>query len=132
GAGRVAHPDAAAHGLSFHRTVLERLGPFDADLRIGEDTEAARQLNALDVTVWFAPGVRTAHRGPQTLRSTVRDHHRRGVTSARAAAGALRPTTRARAVVAYPLVVVLVVRSTIVVAWRNGRGERLRLLACLP
>lgn len=132
GPGVVAHPDAAAHGLSFDRSVLDRLGPFDADLRIGEDTEAARELMGLGIPVWFEPKVRTAHRGPHTLPALLRDHHRRGITSARAAAGGLRPTAPARALLGYPVAVAMVSRTTVAVAWRNGRGERLRLLVCLP
>lgn len=130
GAGVVAHPDPAAHGLSFDRAVLDRLGPFDPTRRIGEDTEAARRLAVLGVAVWFDPRVRTAHRGPRTLRALLADQRRRGGDAARdAGAPAL---SVAGAVVRFPVVVASGVARTVAVGWRNGRGERHRLVWCLP
>lgn len=131
-AGEVGHPDAAAHGLSFDRAVLERLGPFDPELRVGEDTEVAQRLGAMGVPIWFEPAVRTAHRGPTSFTAMVRDHHRRGVTSAIAAGDSLRRTALHRAVPGYPVAVALVTRTTFRVAWHNSRGERLMLVARIP
>lgn len=130
--GLVAHPDPAAHGLSYDRAVLDRLGPFDAAVRVGEDTEAARRLGALGVTIWFEPSVRTAHCGPHSTLALLADHHRRGRLSARAAGPALRPIGWPRAVVALPLVTALCARATVAEVWRNGRGERHRLVLSLP
>lgn len=131
-AGVVAHPDPAAHGLSFARDVLDRLGPFDEARRIGEDTEAARALAESGVEVWFEPAVRTAHRGPGSFGALVADQRRRGADAARAAGPALAGVGPARAAVALPVVAATELARTVVVAWRNGRGERLRLVLCLP
>jgi glycosyltransferase involved in cell wall biosynthesis len=76
--GWVAHTDQACHGLSYERALLERLGPFDERLEIGEDTDAARRLSALDVPVWFDREIRTAHLGPTRTVDMVRDRARRG------------------------------------------------------
>jgi hypothetical protein len=76
-AGVVAHPDPAAHGLSFDRAVLERTGPFDEHLRVGEDTAMAKRLAELGVPVWFEPGIETVvfpEGGPLSM---MRDRRRR-------------------------------------------------------
>jgi GT2 family glycosyltransferase len=135
-AGRPAGPvdpgDPAAHGLSYERAVVDRLGPFDPDLRVGEDTEAARRLAGLGVPVWFEPRVRTAHRGPRTTRALWADHHRRGRMAARVDGTGARPVSLARTAVALPAATVLVSTTTVAAAWRNGRGERGRLTLTLP
>jgi len=77
-AGPVEAPDPAAHGISFDRDLLDRVGPFDETRRIGEDTDMARVLAARGVEVWFEPAVRIAHRGPPSTRALLADYHRRG------------------------------------------------------
>lgn len=68
-----------AYGLSYSRELLDRLGPFDETLRVGEDTVVADRLNELGVTAWFEPSVRTLHmRNPRTVSELMRDQHRRG------------------------------------------------------
>ncbi len=132
GPGAVSHPDPAAHGLSFDRSVLERIGPFDPDLPIGEDTDAARRLAADHLPVWFEPAVRTAHRGPGDTRALAADQRRRAGISARAKGQSLMPLSRGQAVWRYPGACLLGTGRTVRVAWRNGRGDRLRLVRCLP
>jgi GT2 family glycosyltransferase len=78
----VAGTDHAAHGCSFTRATLERLGPFDDTVLIGEDTDAARRLDGLGIPVWFEPSVRTAHVGPTSTRALWRDRVRRGTARA--------------------------------------------------
>ncbi|HEX2028178.1 MAG TPA: glycosyltransferase family 2 protein [Nitriliruptorales bacterium] len=82
--GVVVQPDAAAHGLSYSACLLDDLGPFDATLRVGEDTEMARRLAERGVEIWFEPAVRTAHVTPWGTVALVRDQYRRGVRSSRA------------------------------------------------
>jgi GT2 family glycosyltransferase len=81
-AGRPAGPipatDGGAHGCSFTRELLERLGGFEPTLRIGEDTEAVRALHRLGVPVWFEPAVVTLHAGPRSLIGLVAERYRRG------------------------------------------------------
>jgi GT2 family glycosyltransferase len=128
----ISHPDPAAHGLSFDRAVLDRIGPFDADLLIGEDTDAARRLVARDIPVWFEPAVRTAHRGPGDTRALLADQRRRTSISARAKGASLVALSPGQAVWRYPGACLLGTGRTVRVAWRNGRGDRLRLSLCLP
>ena len=77
-AGLVAFPDSGAHGLSYDRDLLERLGGFDATLPGGEDTVATRQLVGLGVPVWLDPAIRETHQEPATFAATLRDWSRRG------------------------------------------------------
>lgn len=130
-AGPVAPGDPAAHGLSFQRSVLARLGPFDPHLRVGEDTDAARRLARLGVPIWFEPRVRTAHRGPATTPALLADQLRRGRLAVRASP-APRPRHRARLTAGLPVVTTLAVAATVGAAWRHGRGERVRLVVTLP
>ncbi len=128
----VTLPDAAAHGLSFDRAVLDRLGPFDPDLRVGEDTDAARRLTDLGIHIWLEPAVRTAHRGPVGTVAMLRDHHRRGVTAARAAAGSLPLIALARALLVYPIAVLIVSGTTLRTAWRNSSSDRWKIVVSAP
>lgn len=132
GSGAVALPDAAAHGLSFDREVLDAIGPFDESMRVGEDTDAAQRLAELGEEIWLEAAVRTAHRGPSDTLAMLRDHHRRGAVSATAAGESLRPTALPRALIGYPVAVAAVSWTTFAIAWRNSPGERLRLVACAP
>lgn len=131
GSGPIDPNDAVAHGLSFDRAVLDRLGPFDADRRVAEDTLAAHRLGEMGVGLWLAAGVRTAHHGPGNAWALAVDHFRRGDRAVRTA-DAVRPLSAARALFGYPVTVVLIARSIATIAWRNGRGERARLVVSVP
>lgn len=67
--------------LSYRREVLDRHGPFREDVLVGEDTDYLEAL-APDVVLAVAPGARTAHRYPRTLRALLVDQHRRGRAAA--------------------------------------------------
>ncbi len=75
-AGPASHPQA--HGLSFTRRVLNEIGPFREDVRIGEDTLASHRLHANGIPVWFDPAIVAEHVGPATFRAFLRDQHARG------------------------------------------------------
>ncbi len=141
--GPVCFPDPAAHGSSFDRDVLERVGPFDAALRIGEDTDFTRRLADADIPVWFEPSVRTAHRGPGRVGELIADHCERGRRSVRHLHDCVRTEARPRtdcgleisarrAVVVAPAAVLFTLRTVTAEAWRNSPGGRLRLLVALP
>jgi len=121
-AGQVARAvpgsDHAAHGCSFTRATLARLGPFDDAVLIGEDTAAARRLDDLAIAVWFDPMVRTAHTGPTSTRSLWRERVRRG---------ALRPPRRGSAA---PMLRVWF--GDLRVAWRGAGHDRGWFWAALP
>jgi GT2 family glycosyltransferase len=131
-AGIVRPPDPAAHGLSYDREVLDRLGSFDDRARAGEDTVAAHRADALGFRVWFEPNVRTAHRAPSSTSELIRDQYRRGARRARAQGTELTPTTRFRATVAFVPVWFIWLRTRVRRSWRYAPGYRSRLLACLP
>jgi GT2 family glycosyltransferase len=77
-AGEIAATDPGAHGCSFDRTVLEQVGGFPPDVRIGEDTITAHRLAARGLRAWYEPAVRTRHWGPRTTRGLLQDRFRRG------------------------------------------------------
>jgi len=81
-AGRPAGPipgiDGGAHGCSFSRSALDRIGGFDPELRVGEDSVAAWALHELGVPFWYEPTVVTLHGGPRSMRALVRDRYDRG------------------------------------------------------
>lgn len=131
-AGPVAYPDPAAHGLSFERTVLDLVGPFDETLRIGEDTEAARPLRDLGIEIWFEPRARTGHRGPRSSRTLLADSYRRGRRSAAHARVAGQRVSALRAVVLFLPRWLREARGVLVSAWRRGRGERWRIVVSSP
>jgi GT2 family glycosyltransferase len=129
--GPVEHPNPAAHGLSFDRDVLALVGPFDERARIGEDTEAARRLGDMGVGAWFQSSVRTAHTGPQSFRAMVRDLYDRGERYA-AVDAAAEPTTVLREAALFVPRWLRRLRGIVLSAWRNGRGERWRIVVSLP
>lgn len=134
-AGVVCPPDPAAHSLSFDRAHLERVGPFDESLRIGEDTELTERLVDLGAEIWFDPALRTAHLGHGGFGSMLRDHFRRGVRSHRfrVATGRSSPATSpARILTRRTARLVLKTRWTLATCWRYGRGERWRVALSLP
>jgi GT2 family glycosyltransferase len=69
--------DALPYGASYTRTLLERLGPFREDLRIGEDTEFNGRIGRPGEPVW-APEVQTIHRNTTRIGELIRDQYARG------------------------------------------------------
>src|SRR5947209_10701873 len=70
--GIVRYPDPAAHGLSYARSLLMELGPFDEASLIGEDTDMSRRCADAGAEIWFNPDVRTVHSAPASGRTLVR------------------------------------------------------------
>lgn len=129
--GPVGYPNPAAHGLSFDRDVLELVGPFDEGMRIGEDTEAARRLRDLGIGAWFASDLRTAHWGPGSFRAMVRDLYERGERSAAADTSPDHVIVAREAALFVPRWMRRV-RGIVLSAWRNGSGERWRIVVSVP
>jgi GT2 family glycosyltransferase len=124
-AGRVAGTDGAAHGCSYVRTALDRVGPFDETIRIGEDTNAALALERLGVPIWYEPSVRTTHWGPRSSVELVRDRYRRGCNRGRTRGPVARGWIGVgriwlRTVARLPRM------------WRDAGGDRWWFLASLP
>ncbi len=69
------------YGVSYARTVFDRIGTFREDLRTGEDTVFNAGALALSPIHW-APEVRTAHRHPATLGRLLVDQYHRGARMA--------------------------------------------------
>jgi len=124
GARMVRGTDPAAHGCSYERTVLERLGPFDDTLLVGEDTDASRRLDRLGVAVWFDPSVRTAHVGPTRTRALWHDRVRRGAARAIPVAAAGTDGSIMQ--------LLRVWFGDLRVAWRGARPDRAWFWASLP
>lgn len=130
--GLVTPPDPAAHGSSFDRSVLEKLGPFDELGRIGEDTDMAHRVVGADLSIWFEPAVRTAHRGPESAVVLMRGHYGRGRKAAldagedRLQMGAVR--------VAVGVVWFTLARTALALrtAWTYAPADRRRTVACIP
>lgn len=64
------------YGLSYERSLFERLGGFRDDLRQGEDSAFNDRLRAEDVA--WAPDVVTVHRHPTRPWPLLRDQYTRG------------------------------------------------------
>jgi glycosyltransferase involved in cell wall biosynthesis len=79
--GMVEPPDAAVHGMSLARDLLDQVGPYREDLRIGEDTEMAERIDASGERIFFEPSIQTLHRGPRSTRAMLSDQFRRGARS---------------------------------------------------
>lgn len=103
------------------------MGPFDEELEVATDTDAARRLHELGIEMWFEPSVRTAHPGPRGTVAMLRDRYRRGAIAARAQAATTRDAPRGFVSMWWSRT-----RRSVVVGWRYGGGERWRLLASLP
>jgi glycosyltransferase involved in cell wall biosynthesis len=133
GAGLVTWPDPAVHGLSFERGLLDELGRFDEDVRIGEDTIVAKRLAEMGVGIWFDPGVQIAHRGPATLVELVTDEYRRGWRLARFVASPPHLHGSLRWVLREELRLVAgAVTAAFRQAWVNAPRERRALVLCTP
>jgi glycosyltransferase involved in cell wall biosynthesis len=126
-AGHVLAPDAASHGLSLDRRLLEQLGPFDEQVPIGEDTDMAQRLAVIGVDVWFEPAVRTAHLGPRDTVSMLRERYRRGLQVATLDSAALSP-----GVFALLRRWALRVRTTIALSWRYAGPDRWWVVVAVP
>ncbi len=86
-----AGPERRLYGLSYRRSVLERVGPFREDMRTGEDSDLNERLG--DERIDWAPEVITAHPHPRVPATMLVDHFLRG----RRAALARRQLFRSRA-----------------------------------
>jgi glycosyltransferase involved in cell wall biosynthesis len=134
-AGVVSPPDPAVHSLSFDRALLDRIGPFDESLRIGEDTDAAQRLADLGVEIWFDPAIRTAHLGATSFWFVFRDHFRRGARRYRflVLTGRRWPSSSlVRILGGNALRFMRRTPWTLATCWRYARGERWRLALSLP
>ena len=120
------------HGLSYERPLLDRLGPFDASVRVGEDTLAARHLVELGIDGWFEPTACAAHVGPDSTRMLVQEHYARGARRARAEASRLRTVSATRAVFASGVVWLHWLAMRISRSSTNAADQRGRLVVSLP
>ena len=73
----VSFPDPRGHGLSLSRALLEQVGDFADDLRIGEDTDLYFRLGS-EHPVIFSTKVRSGHTAEWTPWSVITDLYRRG------------------------------------------------------
>ena len=126
-AGPVAYPDPACHGLSYTRDLLERLGPFDEGMRIGEDTDMARRMAETDVVARFEPTVRTAHFGPRTTAALVHERARRAARVAD-----LDPTATPLTIRSALGIWCSRVSATLRDAWRGAGPDRKWVVAAAP
>ncbi len=126
-----AGPHPAAHGLSMTRQLFEELGAFDETLEIGEDTAVAERLADQGIEVWFEPSVCSLHRGPTSTLSMIRDQRDRHRLAALSRCHEHEAVDRAAS---WDLASKLVISlwSRLRVAWRHGRGQRLRIMLSLP
>jgi GT2 family glycosyltransferase len=60
------------YGISFHRSVFDRYGPFRENLFVGEDTEYRTRI-ADSIEIAWAPEIVTYHHDPQNLRVALKD-----------------------------------------------------------
>ena len=89
-----AGPERRLYGVSYRRTVLERIGPFREDMRTGEDSELNERLG--DEPIDWAPEVITAHEHPRAPTTMLVDHFHRGRRMALARTQLFRPRARTR------------------------------------
>lgn len=119
--------DALRYGVSYTRRLLEEVGPFREDLRVGEDSELNARAAARTEIVW-APHIRTAHRHPTTLASLLADQKARGARAAVAAGilSGLSPGQVARNAISR-------VDTAMRLSWRHAdAGDRGRVLRAWP
>lgn len=81
---RVRHVPSAA--LLFRRDVLETLGGFDEDLRVGEDVDLVWRAVAAGWTVRYEPSVVVHHRNRSTWAALARQRYGYGTSAAALAA----------------------------------------------
>ena len=70
-------------GLSFARELLDRVGPFDEAVWVGEDPFIARRLAAIRVAPWFEPSAHIEVAGPSGMREFLLEEAARGRLQAR-------------------------------------------------
>jgi len=120
--------DRLLYSLSYDRAVLDRVGRFREDLRVGEDTELALRLGD-GLRPLLAPEVRTAHLNPASAGELVRDQRVRGARAAhvRGQVPGLRRIRWAlvHAFLNVPAAMMQTLRT-------RDRDERRRLLAAWP
>lgn len=133
GRGPVRWPDPAVHGLSFERSLLAELGSFDEQVRIGEDTAAAKRLDELGVEIWFEPDVQVAHRGPTTFVELVVEEYGRGWRVAQVFPPPAHAHASPRQIVREERrLVTRAVKKAFRLTWAHAPHERLTLLICTP
>ncbi len=69
--------------VSFARELLDRVGPFDEAVWVGDDPFIVRRLSAAQVAPWFEPSARIELAGQSGVREFVRDEAARGRRQAR-------------------------------------------------
>lgn len=74
----VSFPDPRGHGLSLSRALLDRVGGYAEDLRVGEDTDLYFRLGSQPIPIVYSPRIRCAHSAPWTPISVFSDLFRRG------------------------------------------------------
>lgn len=118
---------ALRYGVSYTRELLERVGPFRADLRSGEDSEFNARAGGPAAIEW-RPAVQTAHHGPERLRPFLADQTARGARMAAAWRDLHGDGPNPVAADALARI-----RPTIGRAWRTlPRADRVVVLAALP
>jgi len=145
---RPAGPADASNvfGLSYIRSLLDRVGPFEEGTGMGEDTLMSRWLKSLGIPVWFEPSVHAAHFGPESTLALLREQYARGMRRAEwedlvCPIGRRRQRwDRMRWPGAQLVTVSLLAgrqftnrwRWTIRSVWRWNKGQRRHVLAVLP
>ncbi len=76
--GEVRFPDPRGHGLSYSRSVMEEMGEFSPDLRIGEDSEMYRRLGDAGYSVYFSSSICVGHLGNWSPVGVIKDLYQRG------------------------------------------------------
>jgi len=89
-----AGPERRLYGLSYRRTVLERVGPFREDMRTGEDSDLNERLG--NERIAWAPEVITAHAHSREPGTMLVDHFLRGRRMALARRQLFRSRARTR------------------------------------
>lgn len=75
---RVLAEQSIPHGLSYARTLLDRIGPFPEDMRAGEDTVLNRRCVGSGASIGFDPEVRMTHRNLTSVRAYLAHQHQHG------------------------------------------------------
>ncbi len=141
-AGPASRPQS--HGLSFTRRVLNEMGSFRDDVRIGEDTLVTYFLQSTGIAVWFDPSIMARHVPPANFRTFLRDQYVRGRWESRwdvMRGGFPKRWFDSVPWPGYGVLGVLaratsrfVARARWIVpsAWRATRGQRWQLVASMP
>jgi len=68
---------AQRYGVSYRRSLLDRVGPFRDDLRAGEDTDVNSRVGD-EAAIYWDPRIQTAHHGSERLGQFLSDQAQRG------------------------------------------------------